>query len=68
VLPALGSLFGAAGGGFSASAGPSTSGNNDAGDNGSTVGGINTGTQSVLPEWAMLAGVAILALWILKRR
>lgn len=71
---ALGALGGGGGGGLSASSsastGPQKSG--DIGGSQFTFGGINTGTQSTLPQWAVpvaLAVAGLLALvWILKKK
>lgn len=71
---ALGALGGGGGGGLSASSsastGPQKSG--DIGGSQFTFGGINTGTQSTLPPWAIPVGLAFVGLltlvWILKKK
>ncbi len=55
------------GGGLSASS-SAKSGDARAGDVGIQIGGINTGTQSVVPEFVWIAALAIAALILLRHR
>lgn len=65
-LPFLAALGG--GGGLSASSSAS-SGPTSQGNSGVSVGGINTGSQAgALPQWLMIAAVAVVAVLVLRRR
>ncbi len=55
------------GGGFSASS-SAKSGDSRNGAVGIQVGGINTGTQSTVPEFVWIAALVLAALFLLKRR